>query len=472
MPFFDLNRLVDAWELGASGLRTSADGIWSWSWDECGTSMEAQDALKGQKMNACNSTRGRGSPEIDIIEAQPGDFVLEYFDVPFVNGSFLDVKLGRPLISSSLQVVPGVKPQIRPEVPDFPATGEWYPDFFPMGGIAYGTGEYSRMLNNYWYGQPIRDQPEIWQDGILVNWQHPEHFYQQQTILRMEWQAGRNDGYVRWYYQDDLIFEVTADMLKTKPGDIDTIPQIPYEAMYLILNTDVSPKCGWNGCDPNDPCMLANPGMCSNEGELLCRDCRNADCLRCPNITGWLANFCNDVSKDKPAEFKVDYIRVYQDASDGMHTLGCDPPEFPTKAFINENWERYTFESFLNKQPLLKVQHGGGPCWNSSDCGFDISTGLWRGSCNNGKQCECMPNWTGPNWQVPSVGEFAECASQMVDAESKSGNDLFASLGFLLGLVGAVFIVILSCLVGLCLCCRRDPSVVPGTNESMSSDYA
>lgn len=447
----------------------STEGIWPWSYDECGLSLEAQDALNGQSMNACNSSRGRGSPEIDIIEAQPGDFVLEYFDIPLVNSSLVDISLGRPLMSSSLQVAPGVSPLLRPKVPDFPVTGEWYPDLFPVGGLVYGTSERNRMLNNYWYGQPIATDSEVWQDGLSVNWQHSESFYEQQTVLRMEWQTGKDDGYVRWF--DDsgsLLFEVTADVLKTKPGAPDTIAEIPYEAMYLILNTDISPKWGWNGCDPNDPCSLANPGLCSDEGFLLCTDCRNPDCLACPHATAWLADFCNDISKEKPAEYKVDYIRVYQDVNDSTHTVGCDPPDLPTADFINEHWEKYTFDPFINKQPLLTVQHGGGTCQESTDCG--LSSGLAGGLCKEGA-CECLSNWTGPNCQSPCVGEFANCDGNTVKSESESGGAFTAieSRDVVLLAVAAA-IVLFSCVCGFCFCCRnREKSTTHDAESAISS---
>ena len=41
-----------------------------------------------------------------------------------------------------------------------------------------------------------------------------------------------------------------------------------------------------------------------------------------------------------PTTMKVDYIRVYQDP-DNIN-IGCDPPDFPTEAYINEHIEAYT----------------------------------------------------------------------------------------------------------------------------------
>jgi len=224
----------------------STEKIWPWSYDECGTSTEARDVRRGQELDACGEGPGRGSPEIDIIEAQPGDFVLQYPNVSFVNGTVARVNVGRPLISSSLQIAPGVDNQLRVNVPDFPTGGDWYADLYPMGSPAYGPYE-PKMINQYWYGQVINEDPIIWQDGLSCNWEHSETFYQQQTVIKTEWQAGKDDGYVRFWHEGQLIYEITADMLKARPGNEDTIPQIPYEAMYMILNTDISPRWGWNG---------------------------------------------------------------------------------------------------------------------------------------------------------------------------------------------------------------------------------
>ena len=237
-----------------------------------------------------------------------------------------------------------------------------------------------------------------------MNWQHSENYYTQQTVIRTEWQAGKDDGYVRWYDgAGQLMYEITADTLKSKPGPNDAIPQIPYEAMYLILNTDVSPRWGWNGCDPASECMQANPGLCSPEGVLLCTDCADPNCLKCPEDTAWLGDFCSEIQPESPAEYMIDYVRVYQDLSDPMHTVGCDPAGYPTRNYIEENWEKYTFNSYIKTEALKTVVNGGGECTTDTDC---QGIGQRDGVCASG-QCSCPPGWTGPNCISPCIGEFA-----------------------------------------------------------------
>lgn len=430
----------------------STQGVWPWSYDTCGTSLEAREATVAQRINNCQHGKGRGSPEIDIIEAQPGDFVLEYTNVQHVDGTNHSMQVMRPLISSSLQLAPGVSRAIRPGSPNFPRSGEWYPALYPMGGRAYGFDPVEvataraanmslfanktrtpHMLNNYWYGQVINERPEIWQDGLSVNWHHSPDYYTKKTILRTEWQAGKDDGYVRWYTdKNELIYEITSETLKNKPGARDAISLIPLEAMYLILNTDISPRWGWNGCNPMDICMLENPGMCSFDGQLQCTDCGDRECLKCPHTTGWLQDFCNDIRPDRPAEYLIDYVRVYQDPNDPAHTVGCDPPDFPTKDYIEANKESFIFDPWTTKEPLVKVRHGGGACRRDDDCGnlltsdavlAEFETGgssSWaqfvakfpgpvrESYCVNGR-CKCPDEWTGPFCQSPCIGEYAHC---------------------------------------------------------------
>lgn len=41
-----------------------------------------------------------------------------------------------------------------------------------------------------------------------------------------------------------------------------------------------------------------------------------------------------------PTEMLIDYVRVYQ--RDGYTNIGCDPPGYPTKSYIDAHLEAYT----------------------------------------------------------------------------------------------------------------------------------
>jgi hypothetical protein len=76
----------------------------------------------------------------------------------------------------------------------------------------------------------------------------------------------------------------------------------------------------------------------------------------------------------------IDYVRVYQSSNPDVHvganhTLGCDPPAYPTKEWIHGHSYRYMRNppfSYEDKHPIRPVQNGGGPCVTDSDCGGGI----------------------------------------------------------------------------------------------------
>lgn len=58
-----------------------------------------------------------------------------------------------------------------------------------------------------------------------------------------------------------------------------------------------------------------------------------------------------------PATMRIDYIRVYQRSD--QKNIGCDPPDFPTQAYINQYIEAYTNPNLTTwaddfKQPFPK----------------------------------------------------------------------------------------------------------------------
>ena len=98
----------------------------------------------------------------------------------------------------------------------------------------------------------------------------------------------------------------------------------------------------------------------------------------------------------------IDSIRVYQSNDDNAHighkhTLGCDPPEYPTKDYIVGNEYRYMRNppfSYLDKHPLRPVPKGGGECNSDKDCGSHIRhvnfTEVFLNDNNGKSNIECQ----------------------------------------------------------------------------------
>lgn len=202
-----------------------------------------------------------------------------------------------------------------------------------------------------------------------------ESHFENMHVFRLEWQPG-DDGYLRWYMDDEFRFGIDAAGLAEQQN-----ARIPNEPSYVILNTAISTSWGF----PNPP-----PG-CT---EYDCKD----PAKQCGMNPGWC--------KTLPAEFQIDYVRIYQHAADPRQTIGCNPREYPTKRFIKAHESRY--KALEETDALLAVKTGGGACRTHRDCGGDTNNGrcqfsLWQFYANEGfRGCVCADDWQGPQCLVPT----------------------------------------------------------------------
>lgn len=196
---------------------------------------------------------------------------------------------------------------------------------------------------------------------------YPDHF-KNYHLYRLEWDAHPTNGYLRWYLDNEFMFGIEAASL-LKYGGI-----IPQEPSYIIINTAISTSWGF----PNLPTGCPS----------------TYDCKDPKSTCGFNPGFCQSL----PAEFKIDYVRVYQknstDNSTNFDSIGCNPKAFPTKRFIQAHATRYKEDPY-KKDILTKTKIGGGKCQTSENCG-----GITRGKCVR-TRCQCIDFWAGPNCLVP-----------------------------------------------------------------------
>ena len=289
---------------------------------------------------------------------------------------------------------------------------------------------YGTFLGETKPGEPVtRTKKQAFQaDAVGVAHQlTPAHFNRTHTF-RLEWQPGPG-GRIDWFSKGHRInstFSMEGDGLGKdwvhayglRDESISSLmgSMIPIEPMYLIMNTAVSSTWGF----PFD-----TPDWCEK-----CYDCDDPKCA-CTFAPG----FCN-MLKDMDVSMQIDSIRVYQSRDPSAHvgenhTLGCDPPDYPTKEWIKGHSYRYMRNppfSYDDKDPIRKVQKGGGRCTSDADCGADVhhvnltakyesggeesaSEGTGRGKCVDasameamfsmgsfkGKVCKCNSGFTGPH---------------------------------------------------------------------------
>lgn len=340
------------WLLGNLARATyvgSSDYMWPWSYNTCDKlNMASQEISSCNKINhyGLHSYQGRGAPEIDLLEAMGGPA-----------GKIPNTPIQRPYISSSLQVAPGVRNK-RPVMGDQPVEGHWYT------GMTYGN-QTKTALNPFFYGVTLVHKPKSYTyqaDALSANTQIDSSYFDDFHKYRLEWEPSDLEGkggYIKWFFDDMFVYGIDSSVLNF------TGSMIPNEPMYIILNTAVSSNWGF-------------PKPCPADCDCTCFQCGKPDC-EC----GLPDNFCSNI----PASFEIDYVRVYQAVGDDNHKIGCSTESHPTAQFIKGHKERYKTEN--DKDVLLPIQKGGGPCRNIADCGF-------RGECSPQSSCVCYDKFTGP----------------------------------------------------------------------------
>ena len=227
------------WLLGNLARHTyvgSSDHVWPWSSDTC-----TEKTMYAQKVSACSRVQhyglaagtGRGAPEIDIFEVQPGP-------TPRNTSQFLEYPVGQPFMSTSYQVAPG-RVLNRPGGGWWPAPWQWYDGL--RGGV-------NSSLNIYFYGNynHVRNDSaarDYWSDAISYNHQLDERHFNSKHKYRVEWklpEEGENstDGYLRWFIDGQFAYEING----TGIVDAGVGGTISSEPMYIIINTAISKQWG------------------------------------------------------------------------------------------------------------------------------------------------------------------------------------------------------------------------------------
>lgn len=251
----------------------------------------------------------------------------------------------------------------------------WYDNLTVAGNTSLNPFFYGTYLGPTKKNEPVtRSKKQAFQADAVGAMKQlvPAHFQSPHTF-RLEWQPGRG-GRLDWFTKSYKKVDENGTVYHTegegKGQDWEhslSIPdfaldaamgsKIPEEPSYLIFNTAISSTWAF----PYDV-----PDWCPK-----CYDCNDPKCT-CSFNPG----FCNMMKTGKVA-LKIDSVRVYQSKDDdahggGPHTVGCDPPDFPTREYIKGYEYRYMRNPpfvYDDKHPLRSVKNGGGACEVDEDCG-------------------------------------------------------------------------------------------------------
>eukprot|EP00816_Leptocylindrus_hargravesii_P012977 CAMPEP_0196803252 /NCGR_PEP_ID=MMETSP1362-20130617/2615_1 /TAXON_ID=163516 /ORGANISM="Leptocylindrus danicus, Strain CCMP1856" /LENGTH=621 /DNA_ID=CAMNT_0042174709 /DNA_START=115 /DNA_END=1980 /DNA_ORIENTATION=+ len=375
------------WLLGNLGRHTyvgSTDGVWPWSLTEC-----KEEYKLAQLFSGCNNAThfgfkpgvGRGSPEVDIFEVQPGPIKAD-------TGPFKYTWIGEPFLSASYQIAPG-KSWNRPGPGFWPGPGQWYEDIKQGWNTSINIGYYGNW--NFVEGETGPSKRDYWSDAVSWNHQLQATHFETFHKYRLEWglpsgkprnntMNGYDSGFLNWYVDDKLILSMKGESFYNMTGGTT-----PTEPMYVLINTALSRNWGFpipcpDGCD----CMKFN---CNSK--------------RQDNLCGFPPGFCEMMLNENP-KYKMNYVRVYQNKNDEQHKVGCSIPERPTRKYIEGH--PYLYKTEDDEKPLKDIQKGGGACDPDANATYvDAKTcgGLTRGTCSTDKKkkssCTCESEWTGPN---------------------------------------------------------------------------
>ncbi|KAI2489279.1 Beta-glucan synthesis-associated protein (SKN1) [Fragilaria crotonensis] len=363
------------WMLGNLARHTyvaSSEHVWPWSSTTCTTKSRTAQLISGCANIAhygMEKRLGRGAPEIDIFEVQPGPTRAN-------EGPFLQSSVGQPFMSASYQVAPG-RPANRPGDGNWPGPGQWYEGLKGGANSSLNINFYGNY--NSFKGEFDPARQDYWSDAISFNRQLDADYFAKPHVYRLEWDLPSNetDGYLRWYLDGELVLSING----TGVVKADLGSEISSEPMYILLNTAVSKQWGF---------PRTCPGACP---------CKNYRCrsTRWQDTCGFSEGFCDMVTNaEGPPEYKINWVRVYQDPTNEMQKVGCSTPERPTRKFIEAHEKLYKTADDVH--PLKGIQTGRGACNTQAiDESAGACGGPKRGRCSPGKECECFVGWTGPH---------------------------------------------------------------------------
>ncbi|KAF9269656.1 beta-glucan synthesis-associated [Marasmius fiardii PR-910] len=275
--------------LGRAGYGASLEGMWPYTYDACDVG-----TVKNQTVNGQPSQAVFNSPEQDEnLSFLPGQRLSKCTcpgeDHPgpvHEDGSF---------VGRSAPEIDVLEAQVQNGIGAVSQSGQWAPfdkeyrwentaDTFVM----YDT---SVTQPNGYLGGPFQEATSC------VTTTNPDCYQLSKgcfAVYGFEYKPGFDDAYITWIANGKKAWTLYASAVGQNNAVQISARPVPQEPMYLIVNL----------------------GMSTNFGDVDLE-----------HLTF-------------PAVMRVDWIRVYQEK--GKRNLGCDPKEFPTKAYIDKYVEAYT----------------------------------------------------------------------------------------------------------------------------------
>ncbi|OCH96052.1 glycoside hydrolase family 16 protein [Obba rivulosa] len=294
-----INNVVGLWpavwsmgNLGRAGYGASLEGMWPYTYDACDVGTLANQTLNGQPYAATVN----GDPQNgDVLSYLPGQRLSRctcqgeshpgpvHSDGSYVGRSAPEIDIFEAQITGT------------PLTGQVSQSGQWGPfdESYTWQNNSNTVKFYDpsvSFLNPYKGG--VFQQAT---SGVTeTNQQAYELTGNEYAVYGYQYQPGFDGAYITWIANDQPAWTLYAEGMGADQAVEISARPVPQEPMYLLMNL----------------------GMSKNFG------------------------FVDIEHLTFPTSMKVDYIRVYQDPNN--INIGCDPPDFPTAAYINEYIEAYT----------------------------------------------------------------------------------------------------------------------------------
>ncbi|KAI0660810.1 beta-glucan synthesis-associated [Cubamyces menziesii] len=294
-----VNNIVGLWpaiwtmgNLGRAGYGASLEGMWPYTYDSCDVG-----TVKNQTVN--------GSPEAATVGGDTGhDGILSFLPGQRLSRCTCEGESHPGPKHSDGTYVGRAAPEIdmfEAQITGTPLTAQvsqsaqWAP--FNHGYIWLNTSENeiiadpSISYQNTFIGSVTQQATSVVTQTDQLCYEYDAGCF---SIYGFEYKPGFEDGYITWVSNNKVSWTLLGPGMGPDPlVEISERP-VPPEPMYIIMNL----------------------GMSYNFGDV--------DLDHLPF----------------PVHMRVDYVRVYQPSN--AINYGCDPPDYPTQAYINQYIEAYT----------------------------------------------------------------------------------------------------------------------------------
>ncbi|KIY71399.1 glycoside hydrolase family 16 protein [Cylindrobasidium torrendii FP15055 ss-10] len=279
--------------LGRAGYGATLEGTWPYSYDSCDVGTAPNQTMNGLPESSLTGGNQDSNGELSYLPGQrlsrctcagqshPGPM---HDDGTFVGRSAPEIDILEAQISGT------------PLSGQVSQSGQWAPfnaDYqFDNSTDNFFVEDPTVTILNGFKGNAFQ------QSTSFVTDTNPDCYFEEAgcySVYGFEYKPGYEDAYIEWVVEDKTSWRVNAAGLgPDTTAEISARP-IPQEPMYILLNLGIS------------------------------------------------FNFVTDIDFEHlkfPTSMLVDYVRVYQDPN--AINIGCDPENFPTKAYIDEYIEAYT----------------------------------------------------------------------------------------------------------------------------------